>query len=132
MTEPHSAASGPKGGRGRQAGRPEQKKTVAQRLAATVDVDFRRTPLSDAFASIGEDIGVTFEVDGGALKIAGYTKNMPQTLRLTGVPAIEALRTILKPYAKMAMVVDEPRQTVIVTTREAAEAKGQKPLGLEK
>jgi hypothetical protein len=32
----------------------------------------------------------------------------------------------------MALIVDEPRQTVIVTTTESAEAKGQKPLGLEK
>jgi hypothetical protein len=32
----------------------------------------------------------------------------------------------------MALVVDEPRQAVIVTTSESAEAKGQKPLALEK
>ncbi len=129
LTEPHSA-SGSRTGHGR--GGSSEKKTVAERLATKVDVDFRRTPLSDAFASIGEDIGVTFEIDGGALKTVGYTKNMPQTVRLSGLPATEALRTILKPYPKMALVVDEPRQTVIVTTSESAEAKGQKPLGLEK
>lgn len=132
LTEPQSAASGSKKSRSRQAGAPDQSKTIAQRLASKVDVDFRRTPLSDAFASIGEDIGVKFDVDGGALKIAGYTKNMPQTFRLTGVPATEALRAILKPYPKMAIVIDETSQTVIVTTREAADGKGQQPLGLEK
>jgi DNA-directed RNA polymerase subunit RPC12/RpoP len=132
LTEPQSAAPGSKGAHGRQASPQDQSKTVAQRLTTKVDVDFRRMPLSDAFASIGEDIGVTFEIDGGALKIAGYTKNMPQNFRLAGVPATEALRTMLKPYAKMALVIDEPRQTVIVTTREAAEAKGQKPLVMEK
>jgi DNA-directed RNA polymerase subunit RPC12/RpoP len=129
LTEPHSA-SGSRTGHSR--GGSNEKKSVAERLATNVDVDFRRTPLSDAFASIGEDIGVTFEIDGGALKVVGYTKNMQQTVRLSGVPATEALRTILKPYPKMALVVDEPRQTVIVTTSESAEAKGQKPLGLEK
>jgi DNA-directed RNA polymerase subunit RPC12/RpoP len=129
LTEPHSA-SGSRTGHGR--GGSSEKKSLAERLATKVDVDFRRTPLSDAFASIGEDIGVTFEIDGGALKTVGYTKNMPQTVRLSGVPATEALRTILKPYPKMALVVDEPRQTVIVTTNESADAKGQKPLGLEK
>jgi DNA-directed RNA polymerase subunit RPC12/RpoP len=117
-------------GRGR--GRPGEKRTVAERLATKVDVDFRRTPLSDAFASIGEDIGVTFEIDGGALKVVGYTKNMPQSFRLAGVSATEALRTILKPYPKMALVVDERRQTVTVTTTEAAATKGLKLLNLEK
>ncbi len=56
LTEPHSA-SGSRTGHGR--GGSSEKKTVAERLATKVDVDFRRTPLSDAFASIGEDIGVT-------------------------------------------------------------------------
>ena len=82
-------------------------KSVAERLLTQVDVNFRRTPLSEAFGSIGEDIGVNFKVDGGELKIAGYTKNMPQTFRLLQVPATEALRTILKPYPKMVLVVDE-------------------------
>jgi hypothetical protein len=131
LTETPAATSGSKSGRGRQAGPGEQSKTIGQRLTTKIDVDFRRTPLSEAFNSIGEDIGVTFKIDGGALKIAGYTKNMPQTLRLSGVPAIEALGKIAKPYAKMALIIDEPRQIVVVTTREAAEATGQKPLVLE-
>jgi hypothetical protein len=130
LTEARSATSGTK--TGRQTIPADQSMTIGQRLAAKIDVDFRRTPLSDAFASIGEDIGVAFEVDGGAFKIAGYTKNMPQTLRLSGVPAIEALHKITKPYAKMVLIIDEPRQRVVVTTREAAAAKGQKPLQLEK
>jgi hypothetical protein len=129
LSEPRSTAAASKKGRNRQSGSSEQPRTVNERLASKIDVDFRRTPLSEALSSIGEDIGVTFEIDGGALKIAGYTKNMPQTFRLSGVAAIDALRTILKPYAKMALVVDEPRQTVIVTTLESAQAKGQKPLG---
>lgn len=131
LSEPLSASSGSKNGRGR-AGMAGQQQTVLQRLQAKVDVDFRRTPLSDAFSSIGEDIGLTFEIDGGALKIAGYTKNMPQTIKLTGVPATEALRTILKPYPKMALVLDEPHHAVIVTTTEWATAKGKQPLGLQK
>jgi hypothetical protein len=131
LTETAFAASGSNSGRGRQTSPAEPSKTIGQRLAAKIDVDFRRTPLSEAFASIGEDIGVTFDVEGADLKIAGYTKNMPQTLRLTGVPAIEALRQITKPYAKMALIIDEPRQRVVVTTFEAAEAKGQKPIRLE-
>jgi hypothetical protein len=129
LSEPRSAVAASKKGRNRKSGTSDQPRTVNERLASKIDVEFRRTPLSEAFSSIGEDIGVTFEIEGGALKVAGYTKNMPQTFRLSGVPASEALRTILKPYAKMALVVDEARQTVIVTTLESAQAKGQKPLG---
>ncbi len=39
----------------------EGPKTLAGRLQTVIDVDFKRTPLSDAFDSIGGDIGVTFE-----------------------------------------------------------------------
>jgi hypothetical protein len=55
----------------------ETPNSLAARLQSPVDVDFKRTPLSDAFDAIGGDIGVIFELDGGALKVAGYTKNMP-------------------------------------------------------
>ncbi len=131
LSEPRSQSRS-KSGRNRRPGTNDQQKTIAERLSAKVDVDFRRTPISEAFSSIGEDIGVTFEIDGGALKLAGYTKNMPQNIRLSGVPAAQALGTILKQYAKMALVADESRQTIIVTTVESATEKGQKPLVLQK
>lgn len=101
-------------------GRP---KSLAARLQTVVDVDFKRTPLSEAFESIGGDIGVTFELDGGALKLAGYTKNMPQTFQIKGAPAIQSLRTILKAYPKLALVADEARGAIVVTTAEAAAAQ---------
>jgi hypothetical protein len=119
-------------GRNRRPGTNDHQETVAERLSTKIEVDFRRTPISEAFSSIGEDIGVTFEIDGGALKLAGYTKNMPQNMRLSRVPATEALQTILKQYAKMALVADESRQTIIVTTVESATEKGQIPLVLQK
>jgi hypothetical protein len=131
LSEPRSQSRS-KSGRNRRPGTSDQQKTIAERLSTKIDVDFRRTPISEAFSSIGEDLGVTFEIDGGALKLAGYTKNMPQTFRLNGVPGTEVLRTILKQYGKMALVADEPRQTVIVTTVEAATEKGQEPLQLQK
>ena len=129
LAESGPSAGAPARAPGSQLKRP---KTIAERLATPIDVDFRRTPFSEAFGSIGEDTGLTFELDGGGLKLAGYTKNMPQTLRITGTPAIDVLRAVLKPYPKLVLVIDEPRQTVIVTTREAADAKGQKPLAIQK
>jgi hypothetical protein len=108
----------------------EGPKTLAGRLQTTVDVDFRRTPLSDAFESIGGDIGVTFELDGGAFKLAGYTKNMPQTFQIKGAPAIQSLRKILGAYPKLALVADEGRRTIVVTTFEAAAAQHKTPMAL--
>jgi hypothetical protein len=108
-------------------GRP---KSLAARLQTVVDVDFKRTPLSDAFESIGGDIGVTFELDGGALKLAGYTKNMPQTFQIKGAPAAQSLQTILKAYPKLALVADEARGAIVVTTAEAAAAQHKAPIAL--
>jgi hypothetical protein len=108
-------------------GRP---KSLAARLQTVVDVDFKRTPLSEAFESIGGDIGVTFELDGGALKLAGYTKNMPQTLQIKGASAAQTLQTILKAYPKLALVADEARGSIVVTTTEAAAAQHKTPMAL--
>jgi hypothetical protein len=108
-------------------GRP---KSLAARLQTVVDVDFKRTPLSEAFESIGGDIGVTFELDGGALKLAGYTKNMPQTFQIKGAPAVQSLQTILKAYPKLALVADEARGAIVVTTTEAAAAQHKTPMAL--
>jgi hypothetical protein len=105
-------------------------KSLAARLKTVVDVDFRRTPLSEAFESIGGDIGVNFELDGGALKLAGYTKNMPQTFQIKGAPAIQSLQKILKAYPKLALVADEARRTIVVTTTEAAAAQHKSPMAL--
>ena len=108
----------------------ETPNSLAARLQSPVDVDFKRTPLSDAFESIGGDIGVTFELDGGAFKLAGYTKNMPQTFQLKRAPASQSLQKILKAYPKLALVADEARGTIVVTTREAAAARGKSPMSL--
>jgi hypothetical protein len=110
------------------ATRRETPKSITARLQSTVDVDFRRTPLSEAFEAIGADIGVTFELDGGAFKSVGYTKNMPQTFQLKGVPAIDSIRKILKAYPKMTLIADEARNTIVVTTQDGAAARGKKPL----
>ncbi|HEV8004236.1 MAG TPA: hypothetical protein VGP63_30505 [Planctomycetaceae bacterium] len=112
------------------ANKREGPKTLAARLQTTVDVDFRRTPLSEAFESIGGDIGVTFELDGGAFKLAGYTKNMPQTFQIKGSPAIQSLRKILTAYPKLALVGDEARGVIVVTTSEAAAAQHKTPMAL--
>ncbi len=104
--------------------------SIASRLQTPITVDFRRTSLTDAFAWIAEETGVPIEIDGAAFKQAGYTKNMVQTFKMEKTPAMNVLRTIQKAYPKMAMVVDQSGQRLLVTTQEAARAKGAAQLQL--
>jgi hypothetical protein len=105
--------------------------TIAERLKKKIDVDFRRTPLQEAFAYIGDEIKVTFDIDGDALKLSGYTKNMPQEFKMDQAPATQALQEILKKYDKMCLVVDEQKKIALITTFPVAEQQGLKPYSLK-
>jgi predicted Zn finger-like uncharacterized protein len=105
-------------------------KTVAERLKQKLDIDFRRTPLQEAFAYIADETKVTIDIDGDALKLSGYTQNMPQTFKLDKAPATQAIQEILKNYDKMCIVVDETKGQVTVSTYPVAEQKGLTPFKL--
>ena len=111
--------------------RAEPPERVADRLRQNIEIDFRRTPLHEAIAYIAKEIDVRFEIDGDALKLAGYTKNMPQTLQLGTVPATQALSSILRQYDGMVIVVDEYEKAVSLTTRDVASEQGLKTYALE-
>lgn len=100
--------------------------TLAGRLKMVIEVEFKRTPLQEAFALLGDEIGVNFRLDGDGLKLAGYTQNMAQTHNLGTVAAAEGVKAILKQYEKMVLVADEASKTVTVTTVDALEASGAK------
>lgn len=100
--------------------------TVAGRLGVTIEVDFRRTPLQEAVSFIGEEIQTSFEIDGDALKLSGFTKNMAQTLTKSG-SAKSVLHDIMKRYKGMVIVVDEGKKQITLTTQPVAEKKGLKP-----
>ncbi|MDZ4689198.1 MAG: hypothetical protein SH850_29325 [Planctomycetaceae bacterium] len=104
--------------------------TVAERLKQKIPVDFRRTPLQEAFAYIADETKVTIDIDGDALKLSGYTQNMPQSFQMEMVPATEAIQGILKNYDKMCIVVDETRGQITVTTYPVAEQKRLTPFKL--
>ena len=70
------------------------------------------------------------EVDGDGLRQVGYTRNMPQSLQLGTIPAMECLAAILKPYGQMVILLDEEKKSAVVTVRAVAEAKGITPLDL--
>ncbi|HAA60879.1 MAG TPA: hypothetical protein DCE39_08110 [Planctomycetaceae bacterium] len=100
--------------------------TVAGRLAMKIEVDFRRTPLQEAVKFVAEEIQVPFEIDGDALKLSGYTKNMPQTMaRADSAKAV--LHEIMKKYKGMVIVVDEGKKQITLMTQPVAEKMGLKP-----
>ena len=102
---------------------------VADRLKLKVLIDFRATPLQEAFGYIGESIKTEIAIDGDALKAAGFTQNMPQTFDLGYVTALQAIDTILKKYAgerdPMVLVVDEAAKKLVISTVSNAKADGQ-------
>ena len=86
---------------------------------------------------IGGEINTAVEFDEDALKSAGYTKNMPQDMKLDGEPAKLALHQILEKYQdsqrpekNMVVVVDEDRKVILVTTQTACQKKSLIPFDL--
>lgn len=102
--------------------------TVMGRLKQVFEIEFSRKPLQEAFTFIGEEAQVTFVIDGDALKMAGYTKNMPQTFKLGKTPGTKGLYTILTwpMQEKMCLVVDDAKMEAHITTTAAAESQGLK------
>lgn len=102
---------------------------IAERLKKKIDIDFRRTPLQDAIAYIADETKVKIEIDGDALKLAGYTKNMAQEFKMDQVTGLAALHAIFtfKGQEKLCLVIDEKKNEATVTTLPAAEAKKLTP-----
>jgi hypothetical protein len=104
-----------------------------------IDIDFRRTPLQDAFAFIGGEIKTTIDIDGDALKAGGFTKNMPQDFKGDKMPAKEAIAKILeryqdtlKPSNTMVVVLDEGKKQLLITTLAFAEQQKLTPYDIFK
>jgi hypothetical protein len=102
---------------------------LAEKLRRRITVDFRREPLQGAFAYIANEIKARLEIDGDALKLSAYTKNMPQTFAMENVPAIDVIERILKQpmYEKMCLVVDNAKNSLLITTYPVAEQQGLRP-----
>lgn len=113
---------------------PPEDLSVAERLQIELDAEFRDTPLYAAFEYIVGEIDVGLDIDGDALKDAGYTQNMEQTFELGIVPASEAIHAIISQYdggntpeKRMVIAVDEENEQIIVTTYKFAEMNGLEP-----
>jgi uncharacterized Zn finger protein (UPF0148 family) len=105
---------------------------ITDRFKTKIDVDFRREPLFSAFEYIAGEAKFNIIIEGDALKLSQYTKNMPQTFKMDGAPAGDALQEILKQYKEMAIVVDEQKKQVTVATLKFCEDKGLKPFVFKK
>lgn len=105
---------------------------VMDRLKLTVLIDFRNFPLQEAMDYIGDVLRTEIVIDGDALKAAGFTQNLNQTMNLGNVTALQAFDAILRQYAAerdpMVISVDEAGGRIILGTRSAAELKGLKIL----
>ncbi len=107
--------------------KPKLPETIAERLKIPVDAEFNRTPLEQALLYLAGEVDLTMEVDGDALKDAGYTKNMPQTFNLGVVPLEQALAKIVNNYQEvgkvMVMSIDEKTKTIHILTEKFAKQK---------
>jgi hypothetical protein len=107
---------------------------VADRLKLKIDIDFRRTPLQDAFAYISGEIKTTIDIDGDALKAGGFTKNMPQDFKGEKMVVLDAIATIInkyqapdKPSQTMVIVVDEAKKRILISTQAFCEQQKLTP-----
>ena len=113
---------------------------VADRLKMKIDVDFRNTEMHEAFAFIGGEIKTPITLDGDALKLGGFTKNIKQSFKMDAARPQDIFMEIIKvckglgpkPEATMVIVVDESKKDILVTTLSTANEKGLKPFDLSK
>ncbi|QDU38868.1 hypothetical protein Mal4_32000 [Maioricimonas rarisocia] len=109
--------------------------SVAERLRTViVDTEFSRTPLQEAVGYLADELKVKLIINGDALKLSGYTQNMPQTFKLGKVPAVRSFHEILKQYDgkgkeadRMVIVVDEQKKQIELTTKGVADKEGKMP-----
>jgi hypothetical protein len=116
---------------------PAQPKTLVEKLAAPVSLSFDRDTLEMAVSYLADELGTPIEILGGDLQLEGITKNQSFGLAIENRPAAEVLLEICRqanpnesatsaadPKQKLVYVVREDR--IVITTRSAAEKRGEK------
>lgn len=101
---------------------------VVDRLKKVIDVEFVRTPLQDAFAYIADECRCDHYIDGDALKLSAYTKNMTQdyVANCSGLDAIKYLvtRPINGQPNALCIVIQEDQKRFLLTTKPVAKEAG--------
>ena len=99
----------------------------------SVEAEFNSTPLEEAMKLIADECKVTIDLDGDGLKDGAYTKNMKQSLKLGKVTGLQAVAAVLnacgkdRPLNPMVLIIDESKKVAIISSKNYAEGKGQKP-----
>jgi hypothetical protein len=108
---------------------------IADRLKKVIDVEFVRTPLQDAFSYIADECRCDHYIDGDALKLSAYTKNMTQdyVANCSGLDAIKYLvtRPINGQPNAMCIVIQEDKKRFLLTTKAVAKESGLKYVEFE-
>ena len=103
---------------------------VVDRLKKIIDVEFVRTPLQDAFSYIADECKVDHYIDGDALKLSAYTKNMTQdyVANCSGLDAIKYLvtRPINGQPNALCIVIQQDQNRFLLTTKPVAMNTGLK------
>ncbi len=98
-----------------------------------VEAEFTNTPLQEALKEVADECKVTITLDGDGLKDGGYTQVMKQTLKLGKVPGLQAIAAMIqnsskdRPLNPMVLIIDESKKVAIISSKNYAENKGQKP-----
>ena len=101
--------------------------SLTDRLSQPVEASFSRVPLQEALQFLADEAKATLEIDGDALKAAGYTKNMAQQFDLGTVPIRDVFGQIAAQYDQMAVVFDEPANRIVVLTKDFAAQRNLTP-----
>lgn len=115
-------------------------KTLREKLTIVTSMSFAKDTLEQALALLSEDIGAKIEIAGRDLQLEGITKNQSFGMDLRDLPASEILQAILAQAnpdrtaeslsdtkQKLVYVLrdtDSPTGVIVVTTRTAAEKRG--------
>lgn len=102
------------------------KPTAKNRLQVKFDVNFERTPLHEAIASIAKSSGTKIVINTKALKREGYTRNMVVNLNAKNVSGPAALTGIISKYPRMVLFTKGGDGPLEVTTESALKAAGLK------
>lgn len=108
---------------------------IADRLKKVIEVEFVRMPFQDAVAYIADECGCDHYINGDALKLSGYTKNMPEdhVATCSGLDALKYLvtRPINGQPNQRCLVIEQDKKRFLLTTKPFAKEAGLKYIEFE-
>lgn len=102
---------------------------IVDRLKKKIEADFSRMPLEELLAYLADETQTKIILDGGGLKLVGYTQNMRQTMNLGTASVLDIFQTIfnVENQEQMCLIIDEKAKTATVTSIPQAKNKNLTP-----